>query len=122
MTKYVAINDTVYNFKFYRKGAEIEAGKELDDNANFARADGTKPAKTVENGTPAGNATVDKADEVAIRTRAKELKIASWHNKKIDTLLAEIAEAEAKLAAPVVEETPADGEEVAPEAEGDKSE
>ena len=66
--------------------------------------------------------TVDKADKVAIRTRAKELKIASWHNKKIDALLAEIAEAEAKLAAPVVEETPADGEEVVPEAEGDKFE
>ncbi len=96
MVEYVAVNETVYNFKFYHKGQTLQAGNELDSNPNFARADGSKPAVAKNGGTQDGNTV----DEVAIRTRAKELKIASWHNKNIKTLLAEIAEAEAKLAAP----------------------
>lgn len=117
MAEYVAKNDTVFNFKFYHKGQTLQYSEALDSNPNFERADGSKPAKAA---SATGNTQTVTADAAAVKMRAKELKIASWHNKKIDTLLAEIAEAEAKLATPAVDETPAD--DVAPEAEGDISE
>lgn len=91
MTRYVALNDTVYRFRVIRKGKEIVGGEELDKNVNFARVGA--PA------ADAGKATVS-ADEKEVRLRAKELKISNWHTKAKDKLLAEIAEAEAKLAAP----------------------
>lgn len=97
MTKYIAKNDTVFNFKFYRKGESIEAGAELENNSNFERADGVKPTATT---LPDGKKDVSQADEVAIRTRAKELKISNWHLKGVPNLLKEIAEVEAKQAAP----------------------
>lgn len=97
MTKYIALNDTTYKFQFVRKGAEIEAGEELSKNVNFKRADG-KAAK-------AEPSNPDNINEQEVRLRAKELKIANWHMKNPKTLLAEIAEAEAKLAAPVVTES-----------------
>lgn len=111
MVKYVAKNDTVFNFKFYRKGETVEAGELLDDNRNFERVDGSKPIVKP-------TSAVDKADEVAIRTRAKELKIANWHTKGVDKLLAEIAEAEAKAAAPTTTDgsvTPNNGGKATPD-------
>lgn len=116
MVEYVAKNDTVWNFKFYRKGEKVEAGTQLDDNTNFERVDGSakKPVAASAN----TGATISKEDEIALRTRAKELKIASWHNKAPEKLQAEIAEAEAKLAAPAVETT-TEGEQVEPETEAE---
>lgn len=93
MVKYRAKNDTVYNFRFYRKGEELEATA-LDDNDNFERADGSK-VKAAPAAQTGGN-----FEDAAVRVRAKELKIANWHTKGIDKLLAEIAEAEAKAAKP----------------------
>lgn len=93
MVKYRAKNDTVYNFRFYRKGEELEAVA-LDDNDNFERADGSK-AKAAPATQTGGN-----FEDSAVRVRAKELKIANWHTKGIDKLLAEIAEAEANAAKP----------------------
>ena len=92
MVKYRAKNDTVYNFRFYRKGEELEAPA-LDDNENFERADGSK-AKAAP-ATQTGG-----FEDAAVRVRAKELKIANWHTKGIDKLLAEIAETEANAAKP----------------------
>ncbi len=113
MVEYVALTETVYKFKFYHKGQTLNAGEELDSNPNFERVGGSKPAVAKNDGKQDGNTV----DEVAIRTRAKELKIANWHNKNIKNLLAEIAEVEAKLAAPTIvtedespdDDKPADG-------------
>lgn len=99
MTKYIAKNDTVFNFKFYRKGESVDTGAELENNSNFKRADKVDPTNTI---LPDGKVNVNQADEVAIRTRAKELKISNWHTKGVDKLLTEIAEAEAKQAAPTL--------------------
>ncbi len=114
MVEYVAKNDTVYNFKFYHKGQTVEAGTLLDSNPNFERIGGSKP--TVNN-TKTG-ATISKEDEVALRMRAKELKIANWHTKTPENLQAEIAKAEAKLAAPAVVTT-GNGEEVKPDGDAE---
>ena len=44
------------------------------------------------------NAALSVEEMKAIRLKAKELKIANWHLKGIDKLIAEIAEKEAKTA------------------------
>lgn len=99
MAKFVAKCDTTYNFKFYLKGQTIEAGDLLDDNPNFERADGSTKAATTASSNKNAKET-KKAEEMAARMRAKELKIANWSTKSIDVLMAEIAEAETKAAAP----------------------
>lgn len=109
MVKYVAKCDTVYKFKFYRAGDTLE---EVDgfDNGNFARADGKpveKASATVnntennnsDNNNPSTKA-ISEEEVIALRAKAKELGIKNWHIKKLDTLIAEITEAEAKLAQP----------------------
>jgi len=107
MTEYVAKCDTVYKFKFYRAGDTLE---EVDgfDNDNFARADG-KPVKkepAVGNNTENSNGdnpttnVLNEEEIITLRAKAKDLGIKNWHIKKIDTLIAEITEAEAKLAQP----------------------
>ena len=94
MAKFVAKCDTTYNFKFYLKGQTIEAGDLLDDNPNFERADGSTKAATTASSNKNAKET-KKAEEMAAR-----LKIANWSTKSIDVLMAEIAEAETKAAAP----------------------
>ncbi len=108
MVKYVAKCDTVYKFKFYRAGDTLE---EVDgfDNKNFARADGKSVEKApaaVNNTGNSGNdnnsstKAISEEEVIALRAKAKELGIKNWHIKKLDTLIAEITEAEAKLAQP----------------------
>lgn len=108
MVKYVAKCDTVYKFKFYRAGDTLE---EVDgfDNGNFARADGKPVEKAPAAVNNAGNGgdgnntstkAISEEEIIALRAKAKELGIKNWHIKKLDTLIAEITEAEAKLAQP----------------------
>lgn len=108
MVKYVAKCDTVYKFKFYRAGDTLE---EVDgfDNENFARADGKPVEKAPAAVNNAGNGgdnnnsstkAISEEEVIALRAKAKELGIKNWHIKKLDTLIAEITEAEAKLAQP----------------------
>lgn len=99
MAEYIAIRDCVYGFKFIRKGKKVVG--DLADNENFepvSAADGKKetPAPAPKAKEPAKTAADTK--EVAIRLRAKELKINNWHTKGVDRLVEEIAEIEKDLA------------------------
>lgn len=99
MAEYIAIRDCVYGFKFIRKGKKVVG--DLADNENFepvSAADGKKetPAPAPKAKEPAKTAADPK--EVAIRMRAKELKINNWHTKGVENLSKEIAAAEAALA------------------------
>lgn len=107
MAEYIALRDTVYNFKFIKKGKKIVSNK-LDGSPNFRRVDtplqGNNGGNTVNNGN---------TDDTKIRLHAKELKIQNWHLKSIPNLLAEIAEVEAKNALPanpVNNESPSNGD------------
>lgn len=99
MAEYIAIRDCVYGFKFIRKGKKVVG--DLADNENFepvSAADGKKetPASAPKAKEQAKTAADPK--EVAIRLRAKELKINNWHTKGVDKLVEEIAEIEKDLA------------------------
>ncbi len=97
MGEYIAIRDCVYNFKFIRKGKRV-AGN-LADNENFAPVSAVEDDKETPAPAPEKPAnTVADPKEVAIRMRAKELKINNWHTKGIENLSKEIAAAEAALA------------------------
>lgn len=106
MSEYVAVRDTVYNFKFIKKGQKIVSNK-LDKSPNFTKVGETSvKGNQVNNSNSVNNqnkiSEPEKANssEQEIRLRAKELKIQNWHLKGIANLLAEIAEVEAKQAAP----------------------
>lgn len=100
MGEFIAVRDCVYNFKFIRKGKKVVG--DLLGNENFLPV----PAVAGEDETPAPAAKAPKnpkpttADpkEVAIRLRAKELKINNWHTKGVENLVKEIAAAEAAMA------------------------
>lgn len=107
MTKYTAKNDTVWNFKFYRKGETLDTNINLDDNTNFIR-EGAAPAETPATKASGNGKKVVSEQEQALRLRGKELKIANWHILSPENLAAEIAKKEAELAQPAVNEQPAE--------------
>lgn len=106
MSEYVAVRDTVYNFKFIKKGQKVVSNK-LDKSPNFTKVEETSvKSNQVNNSNPVndpskiGEPEKANSSEQEIRLRAKELKIQNWHLKGIANLLSEIAEVEAKNAAP----------------------
>lgn len=100
MGEFIAVRDCVYNFKFIHKGKKVVG--DLLGNENFLPV----PAATEGDETPAPAAkdptkpkpTTADPKEVAIRLRAKELKINNWHTKGVENLVKEIAAAEAAKA------------------------
>ncbi|MBQ8465293.1 MAG: hypothetical protein IJ545_04710 [Alphaproteobacteria bacterium] len=105
MTTFIALNDTFKDFKYIKKGDEIEAPDDFC-SPNFKRKDG-KPMKAAEAGKGAAQKEISKGEEetqnlneTEIRAKAKSLKINNWWTKKPQDLLAEIAKVEAENAQP----------------------
>lgn len=97
MAKFRALVDTVYNFQIIRAGKEIIGGDELRKSPNFVCLDGGTVAKT----EPAAKKAEENTSTYAkALQRGKELGIPKYNRIPQADLLAAIAEAEAKLAAP----------------------
>ena len=76
MTEYVAVRDTVYNFKFIKKGQKIVSNK-LDKSPNFMKVQGNQVnnQSADNNQNKVSDPTKVNSSEQEVRLRAKELKI-----------------------------------------------
>ncbi len=119
MPKFRALVDTVYNFQIIRAGKEIIGGDELRKSPNFVCVDGGTVAKT----EPAAKNTGENASTYAkALQRGKELGIPKYNRIPQAELLAAIAEAEAKLAAPAPESNAGNDEKAKTDEQNGKTE
>ena len=100
--KYRAKVDTVFKFKLVRAGQIITAGSELSKSPNFECIEGAEKVAKTSNAAPARSAANEYAE---LCKRAKELNIPNWNRTDKVTLATLVAEAEAKAAAPQIDET-----------------
>lgn len=102
MPKFRAKNNTTYRFSYVSKGDIISGGDDLRDNVNFEIVgdEGVKAAATPALGGNAGSTgATGKVPYTELVKTAKEYGI-KFQGVKYDALLALIAEAQAKTAAP----------------------
>lgn len=122
MPKYRAKFDTVFNFQVVRAGKIIVAGEELRNSPNFECLDDsagkTAPASSNTGVQPKSAGTTEYAKALL---RAKELGIPKYNRIPQSELLAAIAEAEAKLAAPKADNAGNDNDENDDDDENDTS-
>lgn len=102
MPKFRAKNNTTYRFSYVSKGDIISGGDDLRDNVNFEIVgdEGAKVATApVSNGNIGSTGATGKVPYTELVKTAKEYGI-KFQGVKYDALLALIAEAQAKAAAP----------------------